>query len=147
MPHPQYEPNDHETAPPASEISGRFELVLHAVRLAACVALVAGQANAAAARDFMWKVSGTTGSVYLVGSVHLLTKDFYPLSPALESAFKESDLLVEEADLAEMLSPAAQMQMLTRGMPANTALDAVVSPVTFDLVVTRAKSWDSRSSR
>ena len=115
-------------------------LILHAVRLAACVALVGGQANAAAARDFLWKVSGTTGSLYLVGSVHLLTKDFYPLSPTLESAFKESDLLVEEADLAEMLSPAAQMQMLARGMlPANTSLEAVVSPATFELVVTRAK--------
>jgi len=114
--------------------------ILHAVRLAACVALVGGQANAAAARDFLWKVSGATGSLYLVGSVHLLTKDFYPLSPTLERAFKESDLLVEEADLAEMLSPAAQMQMLARGMlPANTSLDAVVSPATFELVVTRAK--------
>ena len=140
MPQPQYESNTHETAPPAPKRSGRFELLRHAVRLAACVALVTGQANAAAARDFLWKVSGTTGSIYLVGSVHLLTKDFYPLSPALESAFKESDLLVEEADLAEMLSPAAQMQMLARGMlPANTTLDAVVSPATFDLVVTRAK--------
>ena len=96
--------------------------------------------SAAAARDFLWKVSGATGSVYLVGSVHLLTKDFYPLSPALEQAFKESDLLVEEADLAELLAPAAQMQMLARGMlPASTTLDAVVSPATFALVATRAK--------
>jgi len=92
-------------------------LILHAVRLAACVALVGGQANAAAARDFLWKVSGTTGSLYLVGSVHLLTKDFYPLSPTLESAFKESDLLVEEADLAEMLSP---QSMTVRGSFARS---------------------------
>jgi uncharacterized protein YbaP (TraB family) len=103
------------------------------------VALIAGHASTAAARDFLWKVSGATGSVYLVGSVHLLTKDFYPLSPVLEAAFNESDLLVEEADLAELLSPAAQMQMLARGMlPANTTLDAVVSPATFAMVATRA---------
>ena len=39
-----------------------------------------------------------------------------------------------------MLSPAAQMQMLARGMlPANTTLDAVISPATFALVATRAK--------
>ena len=92
-----------------------------------------------AARDFLWKVSGTTGSVYLVGSVHLLTNAFYPLSAALEGAFKESDLLVEEADLAELLSPAVQTQMLARGMlPASTTLDAVISPATFALVTTRA---------
>ena len=35
------------------------------------------------------------------GSVHLLTKDYYPLSPALDTAFKDSDLLVEEVDLGE----------------------------------------------
>jgi uncharacterized protein YbaP (TraB family) len=113
--------------------------VLRGVQILLCVALVAGHAHAAAARDFLWKVSGKTGSVYLVGSVHLLTQDFYPLSPALEAAFGESDLLVEEADLAELLSPAAQMQMLARGMlPANTTLDTVVSPSTFALVVARA---------
>ena len=113
--------------------------VLRGVQILLCVALVAGHAHAAAARDFLWKVSGKTGSVYLVGSVHLLTQDFYPLSPALEAAFGESDLLVEEADLAELLAPAAQMQMLARGMlPANTTLDTVVSPSTFALVVARA---------
>jgi len=133
-------PRQKKSAAASSDAAGSSRWLIRTVRLAACVALVAGQANAAAARDFLWKVSGTTGSVYLVGSVHLLTKDFYPLSPALESAFKESDLLVEEADLAEMLSPAAQMLMLSRGMlPANTALDAVVSPATFELVMTRAK--------
>jgi len=114
--------------------------VLRAIRIGFCLALVAGNATTADARDFLWKVSGATGSVYLVGSVHLLTKDFYPLSPALEQAFKGSDLLVEEADLAELLSPTAQMQMLARGMlPASTTLDAVVSPATFALVTARAK--------
>src|SRR4051794_10273287 len=109
-------------------------------RLLLCVALVAGHAAPAAARDFLWKVSGTVGSAYLVGSVHLLTKDFYPLSPALEEAFKGSDLLVEEADLGEMLAPAVQSKMLARGMlPPNTSLDSVVSPATFALVASRAK--------
>lgn len=113
--------------------------VLRSTRVALCVALVAGHANAADARDFLWKVSNATGSIDPVGSVHLLTKDFYPLSPALEGAFKESDLLVEEADLAEMLSPAAQMKMLARGMlPANSTLDTVLAPATLALVSQRA---------
>jgi uncharacterized protein len=118
----------------------RTPKLAHGGRLLLCVALVAGHANLAAARDFLWKVSGTRGSAYLVGSVHLLTRDFYPLSPALEEAFKQSDLLVEEADLGEMLAPAAQSKMLARSMlPANTALDSVVSPATFALVASRAQ--------
>jgi uncharacterized protein YbaP (TraB family) len=95
-------------------------------------------ATAAASRDFLWKVNGKTGAVYLIGSVHLLTEDFYPLSKAFEDAFKDSDLLVEEADLAELLSPQAQMKLLSRGMlPSSQSLDTVVAPQTFALVTRR----------
>jgi uncharacterized protein YbaP (TraB family) len=115
--------------------------ILHYARIALCLALVLGPATAAHARDFLWKVTGKTGgSVYLVGSVHLLTQDFYPLSAALDRAFKESDLLVEEADFADLMSPSTQMQMLARSMlPSTTSLESVISPATFALVVKRAK--------
>jgi uncharacterized protein len=116
---------------------------VHSTRQLTCAALVVASvlahSNPAAARDFLWKVTGKAGSVYLVGSVHLLTKDFYPLSAALERAFTESNLLVEEADLGELTSPKAQMTMLSRGMlPFDQSLDKVVSPATFALVATRA---------
>src|ERR1700693_881119 len=75
-----------------------FRLVLSALLV---VGFTFGHATAAASRDFMWKVTGKTGAVYLIGSVHMLTQDFYPLSKAFEDAFKESDLLVEEVDLEE----------------------------------------------
>jgi uncharacterized protein len=89
----------------------------------------------AATRSFLWKASKGQGVVYLVGSVHMLTADFYPLAPSLEAAFKDSDLLVEEADLSEMLSPTAQFSLLQRGMlPAGQTLDKVVSPATLALV-------------
>jgi uncharacterized protein len=105
-----------------------------------CLALVLGHAATADARDFLWKVSGKTGALYLVGSVHLLTQDFYPLSAALDRAFKDSDLLVEEADFADLLSGSTQMQMLARSMlPSNTSLDSVISPATFALVVKRTR--------
>jgi uncharacterized protein len=117
--------------------------ILHYTRQLTCAAVAAAvllaQANVASARDFVWKVTGKSGSVYLVGSVHLLTKDFYPLSAALERAFTESDLLVEEADLGELTSPQAQMTMLSRGMlPSNQSLDKLVSPATFASVSARA---------
>ena len=94
--------------------------------------------NAQAPRNFLWQVSSGTGSLYLVGSIHLLTRDYYPLSQALDAAFKESDLLVEEADLGEMETPASQFALLTRGLlPAGQSLDKVVSPATFALVTKR----------
>jgi len=89
----------------------------------------------AATRSFLWKASKGQGVVYLVGSVHMLTADFYPLAPALDAAFKDSDLLVEEADLSEMLSPTTQFSLLQRGMlPSGQTLDKVVSPATLALV-------------
>src|SRR5262249_34135964 len=67
--------------------------------LATGVAL-AGISLLAAPRNFMWKAtSPSRGVVYLVGSVHLLTPDYYPLDPAFEEAFKTSDVLVEELDM------------------------------------------------
>jgi uncharacterized protein len=108
-------------------------------RLAAIVALMQlAPLHAQPARDFIWKVSRPAGALYLVGSVHLLTKDYYPLSPALDTAFKDSDLLVEEADLGEMESPASQFKLLARGLlPGDQSLDKVVSPATYALVTKR----------
>ena len=103
------------------------------------VALLPGASlEAQAPRNFLWKISNGTGAVYLVGSIHLLTKDYYPLSPALDAAFKDSDLLVEEADLGEMEAPASQFALLTRGLlPAGQSLEKVVSPATYAMVTKR----------
>jgi uncharacterized protein YbaP (TraB family) len=107
--------------------------------LVAVLPLALGAQSAATpSRNFIWKVTGATGAFYLVGSVHLLTEDYYPLSPALDAAFADSDLLVEEADLGELEAPASQFKMLTRGMlPSGQSLDTVLSPATYALVSKR----------
>jgi uncharacterized protein YbaP (TraB family) len=93
---------------------------------------------APAERSFLWKVTGPGGSIYLAGSVHLLTRDYYPLSPAMDAAFDDSDLLVEEADLGELDAPASQFELLTRGLlPAGLSLEKVVEPSTYALITSR----------
>jgi uncharacterized protein YbaP (TraB family) len=112
--------------------------LLVAVALAVSVASVRIES---AANSFLWKATKAQGSLYLVGSVHLLTKDYYPLSPALDRAFKDSDLLVEEVDMGEMIATDNQLQMLTRGMlPAGQSLDKVVSPATLAVVNKRLEA-------
>jgi uncharacterized protein len=107
----------------------------------AVVAPAVEQRAAAATRNFIWKASRGQSVVYLVGSVHLLTKDYYPLSPALDAAFKESDLLVEEIDLGEMAGVDSQLALLTRGLLQNgQTLDRVISPDTLALVTARVNS-------
>jgi uncharacterized protein len=97
--------------------------------------------TSAATRNFLWKASRGQNVVYLVGSVHLLSKDYYPLNPALDTAFKDSDLLVEELDLGEMAGIDSQLAVLTRGLLQNgQTLDRVVSAETLALVSGRVKS-------
>lgn len=112
----------------------------HVARRAAAlaIALVCVASVEAAPRTFMWKATGRGGVVYLVGSVHLLTQDFYPLNPALDAAYKDSDLLVEEVDMAEMLSPASQLGLLSRGMlSGDQSLDKMLTPSTYALLTKR----------
>jgi uncharacterized protein YbaP (TraB family) len=112
---------------PSRSFAGRIAAVLALALLAT--------AQAAQAKTFAWKATGKGGTIYLMGSIHMMSESFYPLNPALEAAFKDSDLLVEEVDLAEMLDPMAQMSMLTRGMlPSNQSLDKLISPATLALV-------------
>jgi len=94
-----------------------------------------------AGSNFLWKATRNRSSVYLLGSVHLLTKDFYPLNPALEAAYKDADLLVEEVDLGETLGTDAQMNMLVTGMlPTGQTLDKVISPATLATVSKRLEA-------
>jgi uncharacterized protein YbaP (TraB family) len=106
---------------------------------AALVATLLAAASGAADRSFLWKATRGQSTVYLVGSVHMLSKDYYPLSPALEAAFRDADLLVEELDLGEMYASDSQLKLLARGLlPGGQTLEAVLSPSTYALVGVRA---------
>src|ERR1700681_1951554 len=70
--------------------------------------------QAAQAKTFAWKATGKGGVVYVIGSVHVLSKDFYPLNAALEAAYKDSDLLVEELNLDEVTGRDNYMAFLSR---------------------------------
>src|SRR6185436_3393824 len=83
--------------------------------------------------QFMWKVEGADGSsAYLLGSLHVLTRDFYPLSPVINKAFAESRTLVEEVDIDEMSDPMVTMAALSKAMLADgRTLDQVVAPEVY----------------
>ena len=118
--------------------------ILRTTGAVAFAAITIGASTAtmnAAGHSFLWKVTGKQGAVYLVGSVHLLPKDFYPLNPPLESAYKDSDLLVEEVDLAEMMAPEMQLSLLTRGqLSSSESLDRILSPATLEALKKRLDS-------
>lgn len=57
---------------------------------------------------FLWKIESDEGRVYMLGSIHLLKQEVYPLNQKIEDAFLASDTLVVEADInqADLLTQA-----------------------------------------
>ena len=92
----------------------------------------AQQAQKTQAKHCLWKVEGRTNTAYLFGSIHFLKKEFYPLAQPIEDAYKRSQVVVFEADLDEMQSPAAQLKMLQHGKyPEGQTLKQNLSKDTY----------------
>ena len=73
--------------------------------LALCCFASAGAAPPAAEdgspKHFLWKVTGSKGVVYLLGTIHVGKADFYPLPSIIEDSFKKADALIEEIDISQ----------------------------------------------
>ena len=61
----------------------------------------------------LWEVSGATNSVYLLGSIHLLREQDYPLPTAFAVAYDNAEALIMEVDMDD-LDPVATQSMFTR---------------------------------
>ncbi len=59
-------------------------------------------ARAEGEKHFLWQVRTPTATVYLLGSVHLMKKEAYPLSPVIEDAFARSDTVAVEANINDI---------------------------------------------
>jgi len=87
----------------------------------------------------LWLVRDGKSSIYLMGSMHVLKKEAYPLKAALEQAYQASDLLVLETDLDAAGTPEFQAQVLQLGTYQDgTALEQHISKETFALVKNKA---------
>jgi uncharacterized protein YbaP (TraB family) len=64
----------------------------------------------------MWKVEGARNSVYLLGSIHLLRSEDYPLPTALDAAYDDADIIIMEIDMDDMDPIAAQTAFTTYGL-------------------------------
>jgi len=91
--------------------------------------------------NFMWKVEGPGGATaYLLGSLHVLTAEYYPLSATINKAFAESKTLVEEIDIDETSDPAIMMAALSKAMLTDgRTLDQIIAPELYADVKARAE--------
>jgi uncharacterized protein YbaP (TraB family) len=64
----------------------------------------------------LWQVEGASNSVYLLGSIHLLRPQDYPLPTALDAAYEDAEVLIMEIDMDDMDPFAAQVAFTTYGV-------------------------------
>ena len=109
--------------------------------LLTCSLLAGGASAQTGKKHFLWKVEAPKGGVaYLLGSMHVLTPDFYPLAPEIEKAFAASSTLVEEVDIDEMSDPMQMMNALAKAMLTDgRTLEQLIAPATFAEVKRRAE--------
>jgi uncharacterized protein len=110
------------------------------VMVAAVFAAAGPQAQTSRAH-FMWAVrQAGAPPIYLVGSLHVLTPEFYPLDPALEKAFTESKVLIEEVDLDELTNPLTALALVSKAMLADgRTLNQLISADLYKQVIARAE--------
>ncbi|WP_432452274.1 MULTISPECIES: TraB/GumN family protein [unclassified Agarivorans] len=81
-----------------------------------------------AAEPSLWVASKAQQRLYLFGSIHLGSEQFYPLPAAFIDAFKHSQQLIIETDITK-LSASDQQMLNTRTLqPANRSLNDDLSP-------------------
>src|SRR5262245_35362647 len=103
--------------------------------------IAAQKASQAPDKSCLWRVVSKDSTVYLLGSVHLLKSDAYPLSQAIEQAFSDSTKLVLEVNLESVDSGGAQQLILAKSLlPEGKTLDGTLSASTYQALQQRVKA-------
>src|SRR5262245_62027654 len=86
-------------------------------------------------KDTLWKLRGDYNTIYLLGSVHVLSRKSYPLKAALNRAFDDSRRVVFEIDLNRFTTTRLRQEFKrTAFYPAGQSLSKSVSPETVELL-------------
>ncbi len=94
---------------------------------------------AAQEKSLLWQVSRDDKSIFLLGSIHYLRKDNYPLNQTILNALDASKRLVLEIDLNRTSTESAQRSTLEKAIYRDgTTLAQNVSPETYELASRRA---------
>ncbi|MCS3697095.1 TraB/GumN family protein [Salinibacter ruber] len=118
-----------------------FGLLLAAVLAAPALVQPACAQGTSATPHMLWRVAseanGTEG--YLVGSVHVMKKEAYPLDSVFREAFSEADVLVLEANLDSMQVKAKTLVRELALYPPGTTLKKELPDETYAMLEKRAE--------
>lgn len=84
-------------------------------------------------KTFLWRVQSKTNIVYVLGSLHSMRKENYPLDRRIEDAFDKSDVLVVEANINDMSQIDMKKLMEKAFYQDDDTLQKHLSPETYEL--------------
>lgn len=85
----------------------------------------------------MWKIEGSSNTVWLLGSVHLLPERAHPFPAAFDDAFQQADVVAFEIDLLNV-DPLDLLPMLAGAIiPGQQTIEDLVSDETWALLEPR----------
>ena len=109
-----------------------MRMIIRVVSLTLMLSLAQGMAAAPTDKAFLWKVEAPKATLYLMGSLHFATADFYPLRADVEQAFTASQQLVVEVDVAAVDPLQLQQMILETGTySGDELLEDHLSPATW----------------
>jgi uncharacterized protein YbaP (TraB family) len=85
-------------------------------------------------KNFLWKAQSETNTVYILGSIHYMKKDMYPLDRRIEEAFERSDVLAVEANINDISQSDIQKFMESAFYKGDDSLEKHISGETYTLV-------------
>lgn len=96
------------------------------------------QSVATEQKCFLWEAKSQSNTVYLLGSIHLATPEFYPLNKKFEEAFNKTNILVVEVNTNSVDQNEIREIMMQTGLyPQGGTLDAHISEHTYELAKER----------
>jgi hypothetical protein len=90
-------------------------------------------------KSFLWKVQSKTNTIYLLGSIHFLKKELYPLHKSIEDAFDQSSIVAVEANVNDTRQIDLQQLVAKAIYPGDDTLARHVSKDTLELIEKRAE--------
>ena len=90
-----------------------------------------------------WRVTGEeTGELLLLGSVHYLRQEDYPLPANIDALYQQADVLVMELDLDDLDALSVQGSFVGAGMlPPGSSLETVLTPAVYELAESRSAEF------
>lgn len=90
-------------------------------------------------KSFLWKVKSEENTVYVLGSLHMMRQEDYPLHKSIEDAFAQSDILAVEANINDIAQLDLQKLIGKAFYPEDETLEEHVSQETYEIIKKEAE--------